>query len=50
MNPALITAMNFMMNGFKRTPKGKPSEEFTKEVNKVNGMGLFEAINYVKSK
>ncbi len=50
MNPALIAAMNFMMNGFKRTPKGKQSEEFKKEVKKVNEMSLFEAIEYAKSK
>jgi hypothetical protein len=50
MNPALIAAMNFMMNGFKKTPKEKPSKEFTEEVKKVNEMSLFEAINYVKSK
>ena len=50
MNPVLITAMNFMMNGFKRTKKGKQSEEFKKEVKKVNEMSLFESIEYVKSK
>jgi hypothetical protein len=51
MNPALIAAMNFMMNGFKKTEsKVKQSEEFKKEVEKVNEMGLFEAIEYVKSK
>jgi hypothetical protein len=50
MNPALIAAMNFMMNGFKKTPKEKPSKEFTEEVKKVNEMSLFEAINYVKTK
>ena len=50
MNPALIAAMNFMMNGFKRTKKGKQSEEFKKEVEKVNEMSLFESIEYVKSK
>lgn len=50
MNPALITAMNFMMNGFKRTKKGTQTEEFKKEVEKVNEMSLFESIEYVKSK
>ena len=50
MNPALIAAMNFMMSGFKRTKKGTQTEEFKKEVKKVNEMGLFEAIEYVKSK
>jgi hypothetical protein len=50
MNPALIAAINFMMNGFKKTPKGKQSEEFKKEVEKINEMGLFESINYVKNK
>lgn len=50
MNPALITALNFMMNGFKRTKKGTQTEEFKKEVEKVNEMSLFESIEYVKSK
>jgi hypothetical protein len=50
MNPALIAAMNFMMNAFKKTPKGTQSEEFKKEVEKVNEMSLFESISYVKNK
>ena len=50
MNPALIAAMNFMMNAFKKTPKGTQTEEFKKEVEKVNEMSLFESISYVKSK
>lgn len=50
MNLALIAAINFMMNGFKKKPKGKQSKEFKKEVEKINEMGLFESINYVKNK
>lgn len=49
MNLALIAAMNFMLNGFKKeTPKGEPSEEFKKEIEKVNEMGLFESLEYAK--
>ena len=49
MNPALIAAMNFMMNGFKRTQSEEtPSKEFKEEIEKVNEMGLFESIEYSK--
>ena len=39
-----------MMNAFKKTTKGTQTEEFKKEVEKVNEMSLFESISYVKSK
>ncbi len=48
MNPALIAAVNFMMNGFKKPAKREHSEEFKKEIEKVNEMGLFEALEYCK--
>jgi hypothetical protein len=51
MNPALIAAMNFLM-GSKRKSKTTPkqTEQFKREVEKVNGMGLYSALKYAKNK
>ena len=52
MNPALIVAMNFLLNSTRKVKKQlKPlSEKDKSEINKINNMGLFEAINYLKKK
>ena len=51
MNAALIAAMNFLMQGYKkRAVKKEPSEEFKKEVKKMDGMGLYSALTHLKKK
>jgi len=52
MNPALIVAMNFLLNSTRKVKKqSKPLSEGDKlEIDKINNMGLFEAINYLTKK
>lgn len=49
MNPALISAMNFMMSAFgkKRQPRELTDKE-KQEVEKLNNMGLYSALKHLK--
>jgi hypothetical protein len=54
MNPALTAAMNFLLGSTKRNQKEQKESKITEtkkaEIDKINSMGLFEAINYLKTK
>ncbi len=52
MNPALIAAMVFLQNSTRRNKKVKETKTQVdqQEIDKINNMGLFEAINYLKKK
>lgn len=53
MNPFLIAAMNFLQSSTKRNQNHSKKELSKKdkvEIEKINGMGLFSAIEYVKNK
>jgi hypothetical protein len=53
MNPFLIAAMNFLQSSTKRNKnlsKKELSGKDKTEIEKINGMGLFSAIEYLKTK
>jgi len=52
MNPALIASMVFLQNSTSRNKKiqKEKSKPDQKEIDKINNMGLFEAINYLNKK
>ena len=53
MNPFLIVSMIFLQNSTKRNQnpsKKELSEKDKSEIEKINGMGLFSALKYVKNK
>jgi hypothetical protein len=52
MNIALIAALNFLLRSKKnkRETKRELSTQDKKELNKINEMGMFEAMDYLANK
>lgn len=53
MNPSLITSILFLRSKINRKDKStevNPNDDQKKEIEKINNMGLFSAINYLTKK